>query len=66
MNYYAGIDVSVEASSVCVMDASGKVVREGKVESDPAALIAWLGSLGLSLTRIGLEAGRCRNGCTRD
>jgi transposase len=57
MNYYAGIDVSVKASSVCVMDASGKVVREGKVESDPAALIAWFGSLGVSLTRIGLEAG---------
>src|SRR5258708_36703604 len=57
MNYYAGIDVSVKASSVCVMDARGKVVREGKVGSDPAALIAWLGSLGVSLTRIGLEAG---------
>jgi transposase len=57
MNYYAGIDVSVEASSVCVMDATGKVVREGKVGSDPAALIAWFGALGVSLTRIGLEAG---------
>jgi transposase len=57
MNYYAGIDVSVEASCVCVMDASGKVMREGKIESDPAPLIVWFGSLGVSLTRIGLEAG---------
>ena len=57
MNYYAGIDVSLEASSVCVIDASGKIVREAKVASEPAALIAWLGSLGLELTRIGLEAG---------
>jgi len=57
MNYYAGIDVSLEASSVCVIDGSGKIVREGKVASEPEALIAWFGSLGLSLTRIGLEAG---------
>jgi hypothetical protein len=57
MNYYAGIDVSLEASSVCVIDGSGKIVREAKVASEPAALIAWFGSLGLSLTRIGLEAG---------
>jgi transposase len=57
MNYYAGLDVSLEASSVCVIDANGKIVREGKVASEPEALIAWFGSLGVSLTRIGLEAG---------
>jgi transposase len=57
MNHYAGIDVSLEASSVCVIDANGKIVREGKVASEPEALIAWFGSLGVSLTRIGLEAG---------
>src|SRR4029077_10666395 len=57
MDHYAGIDVSLEYSSVCVVDASGKIVREGKVASEPEALISWFGSLGLSLTRIGLEAG---------
>lgn len=57
MEHYAGIDVSLEWSSVCVVDASGKIVREGKVASEPATLIGWFGSLGLSLTRIGLEAG---------
>src|SRR5204863_8634690 len=55
--YYAGIDVSLEYSSVCVVDASGKVVREAKVVSEPEALIGWFGSLGLELARIGLEAG---------
>ena len=41
MEHYAGIDVSLESSSVCVVDASGKIVREAKVASEPEALIAW-------------------------
>jgi transposase len=57
MDYYAGIDVSLECSSVCVVDANGKIVREGKVASEPAALIDWFGLLGFDLARIGLEAG---------
>src|SRR5262249_24420578 len=57
MDYYAGIDVSVEFSSVCIMDATGKVVRESKVASEPAALIAFLHEFGYPLARIGLEAG---------
>jgi transposase len=57
MEHYAGIDVSLECSSVCVVDGTGKIIREGKVASDPAALIGWFGSLGFELGRIGLEAG---------
>jgi transposase len=57
MEHYAGIDVSLEYSSVCVVDASGKIVREAKVASEREALVAWFASLGLSMTRIGLEAG---------
>jgi transposase len=57
MDHYAGIDVSLEQSSVCVVDASGKIVRESKVASEPEALIAWFRSLGFGLVRIGLEAG---------
>ena len=57
MEHYAEIDVSLECSSVCVVDGSGKIIRETKVASEPAALIGWLGSLGFGLGRIGLEAG---------
>jgi transposase len=57
MEHYAGIDVSLECSSVCVVDGSGKIVRETKVASEPTALIGWLSSLGFGLGRIGLEAG---------
>ncbi len=42
---------------MCVVDGSGKIARETKVASEPAALIGWLGSLGFGLGRIGLEAG---------
>src|SRR5687767_2217886 len=57
MDHYAGIDVSLECSSVCVVDANGEIVREAKVASEPGALIAWFGSLGFRLERLGLEAG---------
>ena len=57
MDHYAGIDVSLECSSVCVVDANGKIVREAKVASEPEALIGWFGSLGFGPARIGLEAG---------
>ena len=57
MDHYAGMDVSLEYSSVCVVDVTGKIVREDKIVSEPAALVAWFESLGLRLLRIGLEAG---------
>ena len=57
MDYYAGIDVSLEASSVCIVDAAGKIVRETKVASDPEALRLHFVAQGLELKRIGLEAG---------
>ena len=57
MEHYAGIDVSLESSSVCVVDAAGRVVREAKVASEPEALIGWFQRLGIEMARIGLEAG---------
>jgi transposase len=57
MDYHAGIDVSLEASSICVVDSSGKIVKEAKVLSEPEALIAWFRALPCAPARIGLEAG---------
>ena len=51
------IDVALEQSSVCVVDGTGRIVREARVASEPAALTRFLGQLGLVVTRIGLEAG---------
>jgi len=57
VEHYAGIDVSLERSGVCVVDATGKIVREAKVASEPEALVVLLRQLGLPLARVGLEAG---------
>jgi len=57
MDHYAGIDVSLEYSSVCVVDAAGNILREGKVASEPQALVGYFEALGLIVERIGLEAG---------
>ena len=57
MDHYVGIDVSLELSSVCILDATGKIVKEAKVASEPEALTTFLTHLDLPLTRIGLEAG---------
>src|SRR3712207_2519601 len=57
MEHYAGIDVSLELSSVCVVDATGRIVREAKVAGGPEALIGWFRGLGREVARVGLEAG---------
>jgi transposase len=57
MEQVTGLDVSLEQTSVCAVDSSGRVVREAKVASEPQALLAWFAAHGVALTRIGLEAG---------
>ena len=57
MEYYCGIDVSLEQSSVCVVDVKGLILREATVASDPDALIAWFSDLDLQVSGIGLEVG---------
>ena len=38
MEKYVGLDVSMEETSVCVLDGSGNIVFEGKTSSQPDAL----------------------------
>lgn len=57
MEYFIGIDVSLEASAVCVMDQGGAVVKEAKILSEPDALIAFVRGLGHEVSCIGMEAG---------
>jgi transposase len=57
MEHYAAIGVSLEWSSVCIVDATGKIVGEAKVRSEREAVVEFLQATGLTFTRIGLEAG---------
>ena len=57
MEHFAGLDVSVKETSVCIVDDTGKIVREVKVASEPEALLAVLTNPAYRLKRIGLEAG---------
>jgi transposase len=57
MEHFAGIDVSLELSSVCVVDATGRVVREAKVASEPEALVAWFRGLGIEVARAWFKSG---------
>ena len=57
MEHFAGLDVSVKETSVCIVDDTGKIVREVKVASEPAALLAVLKNPAYRFKRIGLEAG---------
>ena len=57
MELFVGLDVSVRTTSVCVMDASGKLIRESKVESEPEAIADLLHAIGGPYKRVGLEAG---------
>jgi transposase len=57
MDHFAGLDVSVKDTSVCIVDDTGKIIREVKVASEPDALLAVLRNPAYHLKRIGLEAG---------
>jgi transposase len=57
MDYFAGLDVSVKVTSVCIVDDTGKIVREVKVASEPDALLTVLTNPAYHFKRIGLEAG---------
>ena len=57
MDHFAGLDVSVKETSVCIVDVTGRIVREVKVASEPEALLTALKNPSYHFKRIGLEAG---------
>lgn len=56
MKYHAGLDVSLEETSICVVDENGRIEREARAASEPEALGLWFEQSGLVMERIGLEA----------
>ena len=57
MEHFAGLDVSVKETSICIVDDAGRMVREVRVASEPEALLQVLKHGAFHFKRIGLEAG---------
>lgn len=57
MTYYAGLDVSLRSTHLCVIDDDGELLAEGKTDSEVADIIAFLDALDVDFLEVGLEAG---------
>ena len=56
MKYFAGMDVSLEETAICVVDETGRVIKEARAASEPEALHALLCSFSFPFECVGLEA----------
>lgn len=56
MGYFAGLDVSLEETAICIVDDAGRIVREARAASEPDALIEFFRACGMEMERVGLEA----------
>jgi transposase len=57
MEHYVGLDVSLKLTAICIVDRTGKIVREGVVTSDPETIAAFIKSHAPHVARVGLETG---------
>ena len=57
MELYVGLDVSLNQTSICVVDGTGKIKSEGTVNTEPVAISEFIGSKAKGAVRIGLETG---------
>jgi transposase len=57
MLHYAGLDVSMKTTFVCIVDEKGKVVKEAEVASQPEEIGSLLRQTGLQIEKVGLESG---------
>lgn len=57
MTYYAGLDVSLRSTQICVIDNDGELLAEGKTDSEVADIVAFLDELDVEIVEVGLEAG---------
>ena len=62
--YYVGLDVSLETTSICVIDDAGAIIWRGKCSSDPDTITAIVRQHARGATRVGLETGQLSNWLT--
>jgi transposase len=56
MGYFAGLDVSLEETAICIVDDAGRIVREARAVSEADMLVAFFTACGMTMERVGLEA----------
>ena len=66
MERYIGLDVSLKSTAICIVDAKGKIVREGVVTTDPRRSQRSLPCMRLSPFGSGWRAGRRQPGSGRN
>ena len=57
MSTFIGVDVSLATSAICILGEGGKIIKEAKIDSEPAAFVAFMQNLPYEITGIGMEAG---------
>lgn len=58
MQFFVGLDVALDTTSVCVVDERGVIIKEGKVESHPQSIAGFVRHKGRKIEHVGLEAGQ--------
>jgi transposase len=56
VEFFAGLDVSLEETAICIVDDAGRIVREARAASEPDALVGFFRASGMAMERVGLEA----------
>ena len=62
MDHFAGLDVSVRETSVCIVDETGKIVREVGQPANRRLCCRFWGTPSTASTGLDRKPGRCRNG----
>jgi hypothetical protein len=64
MDHFAGLDVSVKETSICIVDDTGRIVREVKVASELKLCCRFLGTPFTTLSGSDWKPGLYHNGCS--
>src|SRR3546814_5167697 len=57
MDCFAGLDVSIDETAICVVNAAGQVMMTASVPTDPGSIATALAPYRHQLRRVGHEAG---------
>lgn len=66
MQQYVGVDVSLEETSICIMDRDGRILQSGVVASEPEAIAAYVNRHAPAADRLVLETGQLSIWLTRE